>query len=76
MSYSDYRRKFINYYPKGRKNKMTNHNTETLSDLATEAMVQALIVTPVETPKTDEAPCDTSDKACTKRWLDSLSDCC
>jgi len=55
---------------------MTNHNTETLSDLATEAMVQALVVTPVETPKTDEAPCDTSDKACTKRWLDSLSDCC
>ena len=77
MSYSDYRRKCINYYPKGRKNIMANYNTETLADLATEAMVQGIVATPVETPKAEkDTPCAENDKACTKRWLDSLSDCC
>jgi hypothetical protein len=53
---------------------MANHNTENLADLATEAMVQS--ITPVQEQPADVPPCDVSDKACTKRWLDSLSDCC
>jgi hypothetical protein len=54
---------------------MANHNTEALADLATEAMVQS-ITPPVQEQQADVPPCDVSDKACTKRWLDSLSDCC
>jgi hypothetical protein len=47
-----------------------------LSDLATEAMVASIPATPIQTQTQAEMPCDTSDKACTKRWIDSFSDCC
>jgi hypothetical protein len=51
--------------------------TETiLSDLATEAMVQSIPTQPTQPQQQSEMPCDTSDKACTKRWIDSFSDCC
>ena len=39
-----------------------------VAELATEALVLSLI--PEET-----TPCQDKDKACTKRWLESLSDC-
>jgi hypothetical protein len=46
-----------------------------LSDLATEAMVASIPAKPVQQQQA-EVPCDTSDKACTRRWIDSFSDCC
>jgi hypothetical protein len=46
-----------------------------LSDLATEAMVASIPATPVQ-PQQADVPCDVSDKACTRRWIDSFSDCC
>ena len=45
-----------------------------LSDLATEAMVASIPAKPIQ-PQA-EVPCDVNDKACTKRWIDSFSDCC
>jgi hypothetical protein len=39
-----------------------------VKDLATEAAIKAL--TPSE-----QFPCKTEDKACTKRWFESQSDC-
>jgi len=39
-----------------------------VKDLATEAAVKSLI-------PSEEFPCTTEDKACTKRWLESQSDC-
>ena len=45
-----------------------------LSDLATEAMVASIPATPVQTQA--ETPCKDDDKACTRRWIDSFSDCC
>jgi hypothetical protein len=47
-----------------------------LSDLATEAMVASIPAKPIQTQQVAEVPCDTSDKACTRRWIDSFSDCC
>jgi hypothetical protein len=47
-----------------------------LSDLATEAMVASIPAKPVQQQPQAEVPCDTSDKACTRRWIDSFSDCC
>ena len=44
-------------------------------DLAQEAMVKSIITTPAPAPQT-ETPCADDDKACTKRWIDSFSDCC
>jgi hypothetical protein len=60
---------------------MANYNVsglQTLSDLAAEAMVKSIPSKPLETtpPTENEVPCDTSDKACTRRWIDSFSDCC
>ena len=44
-----------------------------LSDLATEAMVKSI---PAPNQQQAEIPCDPEDKACTNRWIASLSDCC
>jgi hypothetical protein len=48
--------------------KMTEKESKEVKDLATEAAILSLI--PEET-----LPCKDQDKACTKRWLESLSDC-
>ena len=63
---------------KAKGNKMANYNTETLVDLASEAMVKSIATKPITetTPTTDATPCKDNDKACTKRWIDSFSDCC
>ena len=60
---------------------MANYNVsglQTLSDLASEAMVKSIDNKPLETTKPAETvtPCADEDKACTKRWIDSFSDCC
>lgn len=60
---------------------MANYNVsglQTLSDLATEAMVKSIDNKPLETTKPAESvtPCADNDSACTKRWIDSFSDCC
>jgi len=61
---------------------MANYNVsglQTLSDLAAEAMVKSIPSKPLETtkPAESEVPvCADQDKACTKRWIDSFSDCC
>ena len=47
---------------------MSENKKEDVKDLATEAAVVSLV--PEET-----TPCKDQDKACTKRWLESLSDC-
>lgn len=39
-----------------------------VEDLATEAAIKALI-------PNEQFPCKKEDKACTKRWLESQSDC-
>lgn len=49
-------------------NTMLENKKEDVKDLATEAAVLSLI--PDETP-----PCKEDDKACTRRWIESLSDC-
>jgi hypothetical protein len=48
-------------------NENLNQN-ENVKDLATEAAVKSLI-------PSEEFPCTADDKACTKRWLESQSDC-
>ena len=60
---------------------MANYNVsglQTLSDLAAEAMVKGIPSKPLETTQPAEpvTPCADQDKACTKRWIDSFSDCC
>jgi len=45
-----------------------------VSDLAHEAMVASIPAKPIQ-PQA-ETPCADDDKACTKRWIDSFSDCC
>lgn len=61
---------------------MANYNVsglQTLSDLAAEAMVKSIDNKPLETtkPAEKETPvCADNDKDCTKRWIDSFSDCC
>jgi hypothetical protein len=59
---------------------MANYNVsglQTLSDLAAEAMVKSIDATPQKTTKSAETPtpCADNDKACTRRWIDSFSDC-
>ncbi len=49
-------------------NKMLENKKEDVKDLATEAAVLSLV--PEDMP-----PCKDQDKACTKRWLESISDC-
>jgi hypothetical protein len=67
---------------KAKGSKMANYNVsglQTLSDLAAEAMVKSIDNKPLETiqPAETETPvCADNDKACTKRWIDSISDCC
>ena len=46
-----------------------------LSDLATEAMVAGIPAKPIQ-PQAETPVCADNDKACTKRWIDSFSDCC
>ena len=62
--------------PKRRKE--VNMDTQVdLTDLATKAMVTSIPAKPVQPQQQQaEVPCDISDKACTKRWIDSFSDCC
>ena len=61
---------------------MANYNVsglETLTDLAHEAAIKSIPSKPLETtqPAEKETPvCADNDKACTKRWIDSFSDCC
>jgi hypothetical protein len=60
---------------------MANYNVsglQTLSDLAAEAVVNSIPSKPLETTQPAEpvTPCADQDKACTKRWIDSISDCC
>jgi len=63
---------------------MANYNVsglQTLSDLAAEAMVKGIPSKPLETTQPAEAETETpvcadKDSACTKRWIDSISDCC
>ncbi len=47
---------------------MSENKKEETKDLATEAAVLSLVPEEV-------TPCKDQDKACTKRWLESLSDC-
>jgi len=47
-----------------------------LSDLATEAMVASIPAKPIQTQPQAETPCAENDTACTRRWIDSFSDCC
>ena len=48
--------------------KEDNNKDLKVKDLATEAAINALI-------PDEEFPCKNEDKACTKRWLESQSDC-
>jgi hypothetical protein len=48
-------------------NKMTEEKKD-VPDLATEAVVLSLVPEEV-------MPCKDNDKTCTKRWMESLSDC-
>ena len=52
--------------PKG--DSMQEEEKKDIKDLATEALVLSLV--PEET-----TPCKDQDKTCTKRWLESISDC-
>ena len=65
---------YFNHAQKAKGSKM--ENKADLSDLATEAMVASIPAKPIQTQTQSEMPCDTSDKACTRRWIDSFSDCC
>ena len=47
---------------------MQEEEKKDIKDLATEALVLSLV--PEET-----TPCKDQDKTCTKRWLESISDC-
>ena len=40
--------------------------------LATVAAVEAI----TESKEENETPCAPKDKECTRRWIDSISDCC
>lgn len=60
---------------------MQNHNASGLqspADLAHEAAIKSIPSTPLETTQPAETvtPCADKDSACTKRWIDSISDCC
>jgi len=45
-------------------------------DLATEAMVESIVTEPIQKQQPTETPCESNDKVCTRRWIDSQSDCC
>ena len=47
---------------------MQEEEKKEVKDLATEAAVLSLV------PE-DVTPCKDQDKTCTKRWLESISDC-
>ncbi len=48
--------------------KEDKNKNQKVKDLATEAAIKALI-------PPEQFPCIAEDKACTQRWLESLSDC-
>jgi hypothetical protein len=48
--------------------KEDKNKEQKVKDVATEAAIKALI-------PSEQFPCKTEDKACTKRWLESQSDC-
>ena len=48
--------------------KENKNKDQKVKDLATEAAVKALI-------PSEQFPCKDQDKACTKRWLESQSNC-
>ena len=45
----------------------------TVAELATVAAVEAITESKQEEKET---PCAPKDKECTRRWIDSISDCC
>ena len=60
---------------------MANYNVsglQSLADLAHEAAIKSIPSKPLETTQPAETvtPCADKDKVCTKRWIDSISDCC
>jgi len=60
---------------------MANYNAsglQSLADQAHEAAIKSIPSKPLETTQPAElvTPCADNDKACTKRWIDSISDCC
>ena len=60
---------------------MANYNVsglQSLADLAHEAAIKSIPSKPLETTQPAETvtPCADNDNACTKRWIDSISDCC
>jgi hypothetical protein len=66
---------------KAKGSKMANYNVsglQSLADLAHEAAIKGIPSKPLETTQPAETvtPCADNDKACTKRWIDSISDCC
>ena len=63
---------FFNYAQKAKGSKMEKQDN--LSDLAHEAMVASIPAKPIQ--QQTETPCADDDKVCTKRWIDSFSDCC
>ena len=65
---------YFNKAQKAKGSKMTKQAD--LSDLATEAMVASIPAKPIQTQPQAETPCAENDKACTRRWIDSFSDCC
>ena len=72
---------YFNYAQKAKGSKMANYNVsglQSLADLAHEAAIKSIPGKPLETTQPAETvtPCADNDKACTKRWIDSISDCC
>ena len=60
---------------------MANYNVsglQSLADLAHEEAIKSIPSKPLETTQPAEpvTPCADQDTACTKRWIDSISDCC
>jgi hypothetical protein len=66
------------YFNYAQKAKGSNMETQAnLGDLATEAMIASIPAKPIQPQQQAETtPCADNDKACTKRWIDSFSDCC
>ena len=63
---------FFNRAQKAKGSKMEKQKD--VSDLAHEAMVTSIPAKPIQPEAV--MPCAEEDKACTKRWIDSFSDCC
>ena len=59
---------------------MANYNVsglQSLANLAHEAAIKSIPSKSLETTTpTEVLPCAPEDKVCTKRWIDSISDCC